>query len=147
MNRTRFDTDVDDNGHWKAIWALSVPDPKRPCDEYLVCLYDLIQVAPDAPLVRYRDDVTHEVIIVGLSPKVRVNFEENVFTQKHLEPLIPPNYGFQFKADGDEAAQARVQVCVNSILNRSLSPEVDSYDAWVGLFDDGVNLIERKPST
>jgi len=147
MNLVRLDTDVDQHGHWKAIWALRVPDAKRSCDEFLVCLYDLIQVAPDAPLVRHRNDVTHELIIVGLSPKVRVKFEENVFTQKLLEPLLPPNYGFQFKADGDEAAQARVQVCVNSILNGTISPEADTYDTWVGLFGDGVNLVERAPST
>jgi len=91
---------------------------------------------------RKRPDMTHELVVCSLSPNVRIDFDRPAFKQRRLEPLSPPNHAFQFKADDNEAARSRVQVCVNSLLTGTLLPEEDGADAWSMLFADGMNLLK-----
>jgi hypothetical protein len=136
----RSDQHINEDGHFKAIWSLKIPDANPRWDEYLVCLYDLTNLDASVPVVRYREDVTHEFVVVALAPEVRVDFSKNVFEQPTLIPLTPPNHAFQFKAESNEAAVSRIQVCVNSLLAGTLSPEDDPLGNWNMLFNDGVRL-------
>lgn len=137
---SRADQEVDAGGHFKAIWSLKIPGSNPRWDEYLVCLYDLTNLDASVPVVRYREDVTHEFVVVSLAPEVRVDFSKTVFQQPTLIPLTPPNHAFQFKAESNEAAASRIQVCVNSLLLGTLPPNDDPAGHWEMLFVDGVRL-------
>ena len=131
-------TDADE--HFRTIWSLKIPGAHPRWDEYLVCLYAVAGLNDDIPVIRYREDLTHEVCVVSLAPDVRVDFSRDVFTQSALIPLTPPNHAFQFKADSNDSAVARIQVIVNSLLAGTLSPEADPAGHWAMLFMDGVKL-------
>lgn len=136
---SRHDRNKDD-GHFKSIWSLKIPGCHPVFDEYLVCLYAVSDLDDSIPVVRYREDLTHEVCVVTLAPDVRVDFNRDVFLQSKLIPLTPPNHAYQFKADSNDSAIARVQVLVNSMLAGTLSPEADPAGHWGMLFMDGVKL-------
>lgn len=126
-------------GQYRSIWALKVPDVHPIWDEYLVCLYSL-ESDGVVPILKYQEDMTHEFIVVALGPDVKVDFEKEIFDQNSLQPLVPPNHAYQFRAENNEAAKARVGVLVNSILSGSISPDTDAGAAWDMLWSDGVSL-------
>lgn len=135
----RLDVNNDD-GHFKALWSLKLPGHHPVFDEYLVCLYAVSGLDDSIPVVRYREDVTHEVCVVSLAPEARVDFSTSLFQQPKLVPLTPPNHAYQFKADSNESAVARIEVLVNSMRLGTLSPEDDKAGHWGMLFMDGVKL-------
>lgn len=140
--RQRFDFRVSPDGQYLAIWSLEIPDGDPVWVDYMVCLYSL-NGGPALALKKYREDVTHELIVCSLDPESRVNFDKPVFDQGHLQPLTPPTHAFQFKAESDAAARSRVEVCVNSLILGTLRPEVDGAAQWDNLFADAVNLARK----
>lgn len=138
--QSRFDRCEGPGTQFKAIWSLKIPGQNQAWDEYLVCLYALVSEDASVSVVRYREDVTHEFIVASLAPDVRIDFSRDVFEQSTLSPLMPVNHAFQFKAESDEAAVSRIQVCVNSLLAGTLPPDDDPSDHWSMLFMDGVKL-------
>ncbi|MBY0559988.1 hypothetical protein [Hyphomicrobium sp.] len=137
--RVRLDR-VQYAGQFRAIWSLALPGRHPVWDEYLICLYDL-PASGEVPVIRYREDVTHELIVVALAPEVRIDFDRDVFAQSQLIPLMGPNHGYQFTAESDDAALSRARVIVCSVLAGTLSPEDDARERWDMLFDDGVRLV------
>lgn len=142
-NKQRFDFKVASDGQYLAIWSLEIPDADPLWVDYMVCLYSL-NGGPALALKKYREDVTHELIVCSMDPEVRIDFDKSVFDQGHLQPLTPPTHAFQFKAESDGAARSRVQVCVNSLMAGTLKPEVNGAREWDMLFADSV-ILGRTP--
>lgn len=136
--KSRFDTRIVD-GQFQALWSLRLPGVNPLWDEYMVLLYD-VKSESELPIIRYRDDVSHEVVVVAMGVDVKVDYDRSLFEQSELQPLTPPNHGYQFKAADNLSATKRVEVCVNSILNGSLSPDSEGAHVWEMLFSDGVKL-------
>ncbi|NTD85443.1 hypothetical protein [Agrobacterium tumefaciens] len=100
---------------------------------YAVLLYDLTTNIPGAPTPAiYKDGVTHELMIYALDP----DFPDDPPT--HM--LSPANYGYQFYAETDQAAEARIVSILRLIEAMQLSPDTDFRSAWDSLFLDGVTL-------
>ena len=107
-------------------WDIEAPWAHPFWNSYLVSLCDLTTETGEPP-VKYRPDVTHEVIVWALDPE----------TGKLLQP---PNHGYQFVAPSNEAARERITALVAQIEARQLSPDTDFSKAWDVLFADGVTL-------
>ncbi|CAA2141519.1 hypothetical protein [Hyphomicrobium sp. ghe19] len=140
ISLNRFDAKFVRNGHFKAIWSLKLPGVNPRWDEYLVCLYSLTNLDDGAPIVRYREDVTHEVVVVSLAPSVRLDFDIDVFGQSKLIPITPANHAWQFAAETDEMAVARLSDVVTGLLRGTLPPDEDPDNLWAEQFKDGVRL-------
>jgi len=61
-----------------------------------------------------------------------------------LHLLQPANYGYQFTADSNEAAEKRIQNIVDWIVAGQLSPDTDFRTFWdTSFFADAVSLYGR----
>lgn len=100
---------------------------------YVVYLYDLTTEIPGLPApVIHKDGVTHELLVYALDP-----------AQPNDPPvhiLQPANHGYQFKADSNEAATARVVALLEDIEAKNLSPDTDFRRVWDAYFLEGVSL-------
>lgn len=73
---------------------------------------------------------THEVMLYALDPEYTPRLDD---VQKYL---TPGNFHGQWIAESDAAATAKVEGCVNDILNGLLSPDTDHRRTWTELFSD-----------
>ena len=124
----------------KAIWGLRLPEKSGPIREAIVMLYGL---APNdgKPAQRYSPDMTHEFTVYEVSPDTPIDFDRSLFEQKCLAPLLPATVGFQFTAQCDDAAAARLQQMADRIVAETLPPDVSS--AWETFFPEGVDITRE----
>lgn len=100
---------------------------------YVVFLYDLTTEIPGLPTPAiYKEGVTHELMVYALDPAQPID--------PPIHILQPANHGYQFAADSNEAATARVVSILELIETMRLSPDTDFRSAWDTLFLDGVSL-------
>jgi len=127
-------------GAWSATWLINAPWAHPVWSQYMVLLYDLTTVVEGGqPLILYKPDVTHELMMYAVDPKIRID-EEKPLTEQKFTLLQPANYGYQFVAENNEAAQQRVQKLVDRIDAYTLSPDTDYRSVWNELFNDGYAL-------
>lgn len=131
-----------------AIWFLTVPWAHPLWSQYFVSLCDLTtQVAKPAMIVRA--GMTHEVMVWAVDPKFKLGKWEDRPKGGFL--LQPANHGYQFKAESDEAATARIAGYIDAIDKQQLSPDTDWRGVWNEMFQDGASLhwnaLERAAAT
>lgn len=116
-----------------ATWIVEAKWAHPLWHSYVFFLYDIATEIPDQrPAVIYRDGMTHELLVYALDPSHPV---ESTF-----QVLQPANHGYQFKAESDEAAIARVVALLEEIEAKKLSPDTDFRAMWDVRFSDGVSL-------
>ena len=103
---------------------------------YAFLLYDITTEIPGQPAsVFYRDGMTHELMVFALDPAHPV--------EPMFKVLTPANHGYQFKAESDEAATARIVALLEEIEAKKLSPDTDFRTMWDVRFPDGVSLYMK----
>lgn len=128
-------------GVFSAAWIIDAPWAHPVWSQYLLALYDLTTPAPEAgTVVFYMPGATHEFVLHALDPEQLIPKDAPIQGSGY-RPLIPPNYGYQFKADSDEAALARVQELVDGIVAQKLSPDTDFRSLWNKLLADAYPLV------
>lgn len=121
-------------------WIIDAPWAHPVWNQYALCLYDLTTPLDRAgPVEFYLEGATHEFILVALDPKHHV--PRDTTPGKPLRRLDPPNYGYQFIAESDAAAAARVQECVDGIAAGKLSPDTDFRSLWNKLWADAYPMV------
>lgn len=126
---------------FSVAWVIDAPWAHPVWNQYLVALYDL--TTPDektGPVKRYLDGATHEFLVRAINPNHPVP-KDAPLIETRVQLLDPPNYGYQFKAASDEAAQARVQEIVDAIVAEKLSPDTDFRSLWDKLLPDCFPLV------
>lgn len=131
-----------------ATWVVTAAWAHPVWHSYIITLYDLTTVlpAPHPPAKLHAEGVTHEVGVWALDPSKPVPTVLNVDgTSDHpVKPLTPANHLYQFTAESDEAAEARIAELVKDIERGRLSPDTDFTSAWDQVFADGVTLKNRQ---
>lgn len=114
----------------KAAWAHPL------WHSYVAFLYDLTSQAPDGTTPKvYLEGATHELMVFALDPSHPAEMPFHM--------LQPANHGYQFKAESNEAAEARVVALLDEIEAHKLSPDTDFRTMWDVRFADGVSLLNR----
>ncbi|MCO5730140.1 hypothetical protein [Rhizobium sp. SSA_523] len=113
-------------------WIVEAPWAHPLWRSYVFCLYDLTTEIPGAPAVIHRDGMTHELQVFALDPSKPVD--------PPVYMLQPANHGYQFKAESNDAAAARVIGLIEEIEAKTLTPDTDFRTMWDYRFHDGVSL-------
>ena len=128
-----------------AQWFVHAPWAHTTWQSYLLSLADLTTTRfvglNNEPSVLYKPGVTHELIVWAVDPR------KHVITGPYMEKwdfhralLQPANHVYQFAAESDDIAWARVNAIAHSIEAARLSPDTDYRKAWDIVFQDGVSL-------
>jgi hypothetical protein len=121
---------------YSAVWYVDAPWAHPLWRQYALFLVDLTTETGTPPLL-YAQGVTHEVDVWAVDPKLPVTDIDDRNTA-HL--LTPQNHGYQFRAESDAAAEARIADLVRRIELRDLSPDTDFIRTWDAIFADGASL-------
>ena len=131
---------------YNATWIVRTEWAHPHWNTYAVLLYDVLTEVPErGPAHLYRSDATHEVTVFALDPDHPVPVLDGAGNAEPLPRFMqPPEHGYQFTAESDEAARARIAFIVGRIADRKLSPTEDFVQAWNALFADGVTLKRNR---
>jgi hypothetical protein len=123
-----------------AVWVLDAPWAHPVWSQYVVSVADITGPAEDGTQqIHYAEGVTHELVVLACDPAWPVDTACGLKGQE-VSLLTPPNHAYQFKAADIDAAVARVQLLVDMIERRHLSPDSDFAASWDRYFADGVSL-------
>lgn len=122
-----------------ATWLITAAWAHPAWSQYALLLYDLTTPADPAPVI-HLDGATHELLLFALDPSHPASSAQAMVEDGQLHALSPPNHGYQFKAESDAAAVARLQQIVDDIEARRLSPDGDFRAAWEAIFRDAHSL-------
>src|SRR5262245_62073132 len=111
---TKFTPREDNVRPFNALWVFSAPWAHPLWSQYAIFLYDLTTAFEKTPVI-HKPGVTHEVVCYALSPDHPFKVPEGDADPEEsaIIPLTPPNFGYQFVAVDDAAAQARIQSLVD----------------------------------
>jgi hypothetical protein len=130
---------------WSVSWLITAPWAHPFWSQYQLVLVDLTADLGKPPIL-YRKGMTHEFTLWALQPDKRydllVRMDEAMAGKSALLPILTPqNQSFQFPAESNEAAEARMQAAVDEIHRGELSPDTDFNQQWRDRFaHDGVSL-------
>ena len=129
-----------------ALWFVSAPWAHLVWDDYVLSLCDVPLKTGTEP-IRYREDVTHELIVWAVDQRVDVFIGSSDPADWELTGALlqPANHCYQFGADTDQVAFDRVNELVELIERRRLSPDTDSTAVWDCIFMDGISLKYQEP--
>lgn len=106
--------------------------------QYILVCYDLT-TETETPPVKYRDDVTHELLVYAVNPRVKLTPDTPLWGGI----LSPPNHGYQFTAASNDKALERLVALGSGIAHRSFSPDTDWRHYWdKELFPDAVTMSQ-----
>lgn len=120
-------------------WLITAALAHPVWSQYALLLYDLTTPAEPTPQV-YLDGATHEVLLFALDPAHPAVSAKALIEERQFRTLDPPNHGYQFTAKDDVAAVSRLQLIVDEIEARRLSPDTDFRAAWDSFFRDAHSL-------
>lgn len=123
---------------WAVTWFMDVPWAHPAWRQYALMLYDLTSKHPTGEPIIYLKGATHEMLLGALSPDTHYN--PDVKPKEPYNFLTPMNHGYQFIAESNEAAEARIQALVDRIEAGTLSPDTDFRYMWDQEFTDGDTL-------
>lgn len=116
-------------------WIVNAPWAHPLWSSYAFFLYDLTtEIKGEEPVI-YLPGASHELLVYALDPKFK---DDTPFHRLH-----PANHGYQFKAESNEAAEARIVAILEEIEAKRLSPDTDFRTMWDVRFADGVSLLNR----
>ncbi|KKL07117.1 hypothetical protein LCGC14_2589220 [marine sediment metagenome] len=134
-NQGREDTSVGN-------WGVEAPWAHLAWHQYVLSVVHLRFSSTYGEAIKYRPDVTHEVVVYALDPK-RPLTPDTIITPGELPFLTPPNYAYQMTIENDKAAEERVRLLVENIADGVLNPDTDALRSWDALFPDAYNLRKQ----
>jgi hypothetical protein len=143
---------ADQYPQFNATWILKAPWAHPVWNFYAFLLYDLVTEIPDQPAPKiYAPGSTHEILVFAMDPEFDSQYPEGriealeFFNNLPASPLLQPaNYGYQFYARNDEAAEKRIAVVYNMCATKKLSPDTDWRRIWNELFEDAFPLVNSE---
>lgn len=135
----RTDTLAKTGGQTIVMFGMEVLGAHPVFIEYLLMGYSLNGGMAEKA-VRHIEGASHEFILCSVSPLTPIDFKKSLFEQPGVSPLQPPNIGFQLAHETDAGLKARLQHCVNDILEGRLSPDPQKPYEWEARFRDGFAL-------
>lgn len=135
-----------------AAWLLTAPWAHPFWSQYEIALYDLTtKIEGMGDPILYLEGATHEVAVHALDPNHPVDRLPRKDSEGSwlgaLHRLTPANHAYQFRAESDEAATARIQGVVDAINAGTVSPDTDFIQQWDALFSDGQSLRKSAGAT
>lgn len=136
-----------ENPHNKEVifnyaWIIDAPWAHPVWNQYALFLCDLTSEEPGVDKgTIHTPGHTHEFLLYALDPAYPI-VRDTPIPEVKFAPLNPPNYGYQFKADSNEAALARVQELVDGIVTLKLNPDTDYRSLWNKLLPDMYPLVK-----
>jgi len=125
---------------WGVSWIISAPWAHPVWPQFGLYLYDLTSAHKDGPPTIHLPGATHEFLLYALDPAKPI--PRNAESAAGAGRLTPANYGYQFKAESNEAAQDRLQRVVDQIMVKNLSPDTDWRAHWDEfVFPDAYPLV------
>ena len=126
---------------WNGFIRFQCPWAHPLWSDYVLTVCDLT-TDTGSPPIKYMSDATHEVLVWACDPHYPIDFTHTPAAGEPLGTkfLRPANHGYQFKAESNEAAWARVNALVDAIEARTLSPDTDFTQLWDVHFKDGATL-------
>lgn len=95
---------------------------------YMVMAVHLRQAEGFPPAVIHLPGATHEVMVYALDP------QHTATVDRTPRFLLPANFHGQWIAASDDEAGAKVDACVDEILDGTLSPDTDFRRDWIARF-------------
>lgn len=133
-----------ENPVYNCVWVIDAPWAHPLWSQYVVLLYDLttVQEGVEMPKV-VLEGATHEFMVYAVDPDAKIEKDTDAWElgkSGQLRLLQPANYGYQFKAETNEAAEGRIQGLVDQILAQTLSPDTDFRSWWDRILPDMKSL-------
>lgn len=145
--KRRGESGIQPKGNWGGTIAFQAPWAHPVWSEYLLLVYDLDTVIEGMqPSVKHDPSATHEFLLYAIDPTTPIDYSVSLLEQKAVSPLTPPNHGYQFHAESNEIAWARVDGLVDACFRQSspgvfaLSPDSDFRREWDHRMIDGWSL-------
>lgn len=134
------------DGPFSCSWLINATWAHPIWSQYVCALYDLTTVVePPTKTVIHLPGATHEMILFALDPDTPV-VRGTPLDEQGMKMLQPPNYGYQFISESNEAARDRIERVMESIDVKQLSPDTDSRHYWnTHLFPDAFPLVGGLP--
>lgn len=127
---------------WSVAWAIHAPWAHSMWSWYLLELCDLT-VDLGKPPILYLPGATHEFLLYALHPDHPLK-QGVPLNDQGIVSLMPPNYGYQIRAESNEAARKRLQAVVDEIVAERLSPDTDWRGRWDRMFSDGYPMVRSR---
>ena len=124
-----------------AVWIVHAPWAHQGWQDYYVSLAD-ITTPGVRPVIKCRDDVTHEVLVYAIIPNREIMTGVNR-EDWSIPRFVDANHGYQFAAGNDDEAYDRIASIVQDIELGRLSPDTDYKRDWDRIFADGITLRRR----
>lgn len=124
-------------------WMIDAPWAHPMWNQYVLLMYDLTSDAPTAVKPKIvLEGATHEFFLFAINPEFPVEKDAPIWQQHDgkFNVLQPANYGYQFKAESNEAATARIQQIIDKIVVMELSPDTDFRSYWDTILPDMKSL-------
>lgn len=145
MSETQKFVRDEENQPWSAIWLVEARWAHPAWAHYLMAATDLTTDIGEPPLT-YKEGVTHEFLVYAINPDKELPKNAEAFETWVKDGtgwssvLTPANHAYQFTAESNEAAHARIAEYIDMVERAALSPDTDYARAWDHLFEDGVSL-------
>ena len=132
---------------FSCCWGIDAPWAHPAWSQYVIMLYDLTTKSIQAPII-HMPGATHEFLIYAMDPKFPPLIRDvSIVKQKPIHPLLPANYGYQFKASCDLVALNRIEKIARAIAEQKLSPDTSWRQSWDAMWTDAFPLISHGPRT
>ena len=129
-------------------WIVHAPWAHLHWSYYVIFLYDLTTPSKVPPIL-HAEGVTHELLVYALHPHFNSMYPTGLVDDHRWyedlpgSPLLQPaNYGYQFYARNDKAAEDRIVKIYEDIIAGKLNPDTDAKQQWNIRFQDAVSLRE-----
>ena len=133
-----------ENPVFNCVWVIDAPWAHPLWSQYVVLLYDLTTVQDGAQMPKVvLEGATHEFMVFAVDPSHKIEKDADAWDlgrTGQLRLLQPANYGYQFIAESNDAATARIQAIVDQIIGESLSPDTDFRSWWDKILPDMKSL-------
>ena len=139
--RWRKDGRSDQSGSMKMIWAWRLYDKGLQIREGMLALYSLTPHEGRDPDI-YAMGLTHEFQVFEIDPETPIDFEESLFEQPGLSPLLPSRVAYQFRAKSAGEASDRIGDLVQRVASGELPPDIAS--EWAPFLRDAVDISSHQ---
>jgi hypothetical protein len=117
--RKRSDVKILANGSFGAAWAVEPPQVHPHFKQVMLLLYGFGYARN---VFRHYHEATHEFMLYHVSPATPIDFDKNLWEQRHVSPILPARAGFQITASSDTEAFEVVNVIAEKVMSLELMP-------------------------
>lgn len=129
----RTDRRTGPNGQLLVVSAFVCRGAHPTISEYMIAGYALSGY-PEEDIIRHLEGASHEMLLCSIDPDTKIDWTRDLFEQKSLSPLQPPNISYQIVAGHDDAFLRMIEVAVLAVETGALSPDPTDKTTWDAYF-------------